>query len=327
MKYAYKTELKPTPEQIVKIHESINICRYLYNQYILMNRKLYKMYQRGLLDEKQAYFMTAKDFDKYINNKVKVKEQFKWINNCGSKARKKSVENAERAFKRYFAGKSGLPKCKRKDDESMALYFPKNNLSDWTIERHRIKIPTLGFVRIKEFGYLPVAEKVINGNVTYKAGRYYVSITVGKTDGKINQSDKLEKIFAVKLEINLNTSELDKKIQFEQEILKKKTRNSINYAKQKLKIEKLQQRLIFKEIDYINKIIAEIIMQKPTQIIFPDLNNKKYTANIVLLHKLYRLRNKLILKCNQQKINLRYVNNLEDYIVNEKIKIIIVKIY
>ena len=71
MKCAYKTEIKPTAEQIKKIRRSIGICRWLYNKYIETNKKLYRMYQRGLLDSNQPYFVTANDFDKYVNNKLK----------------------------------------------------------------------------------------------------------------------------------------------------------------------------------------------------------------------------------------------------------------
>jgi len=46
----------------------------------------------------------------------------------------------------------------------------------WTIERHRLKIPTLGFVRLKEKGYIPNDSMVKSGTVSIKAGRYYVSV-------------------------------------------------------------------------------------------------------------------------------------------------------
>ena len=50
--------------------------------------------------------------------------------------------------------------------------------SDWKVERHRIMIPTLKNVRLKEYGYIPVGAKVISGTVSKKADRYYVSVIV-----------------------------------------------------------------------------------------------------------------------------------------------------
>lgn len=84
---AFKTEIAPTREQKEKIIRSIGIARFLYNQYIGYNKKLYRMHQRGLLDNHQKHFVSANDFDKYVNHKLKL--NLPWINECGSKARKK----------------------------------------------------------------------------------------------------------------------------------------------------------------------------------------------------------------------------------------------
>ena len=110
---AYKVEIKPTPSQIKKINQSIGVCRWLYNEYLATNNKLYAQFKEGLIDKKQA-FMSANDFDKYINNEVKVLDEYSWINNCGSKARKKAIKNAETAYKRFFKGQSSFPKFKKK---------------------------------------------------------------------------------------------------------------------------------------------------------------------------------------------------------------------
>ncbi|MEI3336381.1 MAG: RNA-guided endonuclease TnpB family protein [Clostridium sp.] len=71
MKRAYKTEIKPTKEQIQKINQSIGICRWLYNSYMAKNKELYELYKQDLITKEKA-FMSANDFDKYINNEVKV---------------------------------------------------------------------------------------------------------------------------------------------------------------------------------------------------------------------------------------------------------------
>jgi putative transposase len=73
-----------------------------------------------------------------------------------SKATKQAIMNGEKAFKKFFNGEAGFPKFKKKKDQEVKAYFPKNNKTDWAIERHRIKIPTLDFMRLKEFGYIPV---------------------------------------------------------------------------------------------------------------------------------------------------------------------------
>ena len=186
---AFKTEIAPTKEQKEKIIRSIDIARFLYNHYIAYNKKLYKMYQRGLLDCKQKHFVSANDFDKYVNHKLKIK--LPWINECGSKARKKALVNAETAFKKFWKDLADFPRFKKKSNQDVKLYFPKNNKGDWVIWRHKLMIPTLKKVRLKEFGYLPVGAAVINGTVSYVAGRFYVSV-VAQIDEKSKYNKDLK---------------------------------------------------------------------------------------------------------------------------------------
>ena len=171
----FKTEIETNEKQQRINHQSIGVCRWLFNSYLAKNKELYQQFKDGLIDKKHSY-MSANDFDKYINNQVKILDEFKWIDNCGSKARKKSICNAEIAYKRFFKGQSKFPRFKKKKNQDIKLYFPKNNKTDWKIERHRINIPTLGWCKLKEKGYIPTNAKVVSGTVSFKAGRYYVSV-------------------------------------------------------------------------------------------------------------------------------------------------------
>ena len=325
MKRAYKTEIKPTQKQIEKINQSIGICRWLYNSYLAKNKELYEQYKQGLITKEKA-FMSANDFDKYTNNEVKVLDDFKWINNCGSKARKKSMCNAETAYKRFFKGQSKFPKFKKKSKSDVKLYFPKNNKGDWKVERHRIMIPTLKNVRLKEYGYIPVGAKVISGTVSKKADRYYVSVIVDidapiiKNTNKGIGIDLGLKDFAIcsdgNIYKNINKTQrirkLEKKLKREQkrlsrkyEFLKKRggTATKSNINKKIANVQKLHHRLDNIRTDYINKTISRIVNQKPKFITIEDLNVKgmmknKHLSKAVAEQKFYEFRNKLTTKCN-----------------------------
>ena len=335
MKRAYKTEIKPTKEQIEKINQSIGICRWLYNSYLAKNKELYEQYKQGLITKEKA-FMSANNFDKYINNEVKILDDFKWINNCGSKARKKSICNAETAYKRFFKGQSKFPKFKKKSKSNVKLYFPKNNKGDWKVERHRIMIPTLKNVRLKEYGYIPVGAKVISGTVSKKADRYYVSVIIdvnvsitkntndgigidlglkdfaicsdGNTYNNINKTQKIKR-----LEKKLKREQ--KKLSRKYEFLKKRggaaTKSNIN--KEIVKVQKLHHRLYNIRTDYINKIISNIVKQKPSFITIEDLNVKgmmknRHLSKAVAQQKFYEFRVKLTNKCHALGIELRMVD-------------------
>ena len=333
---AFKTEIAPNKEQKEKIVRSIGIARFLYNQYIAYNRKLYKMYQRGLLDSRQKHFVTAKDFDKYVNHNLKLK--LPWIDECGSKARKKSLVNAENAFKRFFDGLAGFPRFKKKSNQDVKLYFPKNNKGDWRIWRHKLMIPTLKRVRLKEFGYLPVGAKVTNGTVSSKAGRFYVSVVVD-IDEKSKYNKDLEasyhtetdgigidlgvKDLAVvsngKVFKNINKSSkvkrLEKRLRREQRRLSRKyefrkkkggmtAAASANIDKQKLKVQKIHHRIDTIREDYENKVVHEIVKQKPRFITMEDLNVKGMMKNKHLVKAVAAQRFSLILAKLKRKAQI-----------------------
>ena len=335
MKRAYKTEIKPTQKQIQKINQSIGICRWLYNSYLAKNKDLYEQYKQGLISKENA-FISANDFDKYINNEVKLLDNFKWINDCGSKARKKAIQNAETAYKRFFKGQSKFPRFKKKNKSDVKIYFPKNNKGDWKVERHRLMIPTLKDVRLKEYDYIPVGAEVISGTVSKKAGRYYVSVIVDvyvPVVQNTNQGIGIDlglKDFAIcsvgQIYKNINKTQkirkLGKKLKREQkrlsrkyETLKKKggTATKSNINKQIAKVQRLHHTLDNIRTDYINKTISSIIKRKPSFITIEDLNVKgmmknKHLSKAVAEQKFYEFRNKLTNKCGALGIELRIVD-------------------
>ena len=333
---AYKIELNPTEQQKQKINHSNGICRWLYNTYLSKNKQLYEDYKNNLIPKSDA-FMSANSFDKYINNELKILGEYKWINACGSKARKKAICNAETAYKRFFKGVSSFPKFKKKNKSNVGLYFPKNSKTDWVINRHRVKIPTLGFTRVKEFGYIPTFSKVISGTITEKNGRYYVSVLC-EVEVEQNLKPKTQAIgidlgikdFAVcsngMVFKNINKTraikKLEKKLKREQrklsrkyEILKKRggTATRQNISKQKLKIARLHERLANIRADYINKTVSMLIEQNPSSITIEDLNVKgmmknRHLSKAVAQQNFYSFRVKLTNKCIQNDIKLRIVD-------------------
>lgn len=324
---AFKTEIKPTKEQVVKIKKSMGICRFLYNEYIRENIKSY---------EGDKKFITGNDFDKYVNNILS--KTFPWIKECGSKARKQTIKRSEQAFKKFFSKKSGFPNLKKKKHNNMSLYFPKDNKTDWTVERHKIKIPTLGFVRLKEKGYIPTKIQVISGTITKQADRYYVSVIMDieyKTKQNSNQGIGIDlgiKEFAICSDNivypNINKSKkvkrFEKKLNREQRKLSrklnkrklkkhKKGESTRNIVKQQLKVQKLHQRLSNQRVDYINKVINSIIKREPSFITIEDLNvtgmiKNRHLSKAIIKQGFYMFRQRLYNKCQINNIELRIAN-------------------
>ena len=325
---SFKTEINPTQEQKSEIKRTIGTCRYVYNFYIAYNKELH---DRG---EK---FMTGKSFSVWLNNEYIPNHPDKaWIKDVYSKAVKKSIEDGYTAFTRFFKHQSAFPNFKKKGRSDVKMYFVKNNPKDCACERHRIKIPTLGWVRLKEKGYIPAAKdgwKIKSGTVSVKAGRYYVSVLVEIPDaGTVNNSndgigiDLGLKDFAIlsngKTYTNINKSarlkKLEKQLRREQKCLSRKYENlkkgevtqRANIQKQKLKVQKLHHKTDNIRTDYINKIIAEIVKTKPSFITIEDLNvsgmmKNRHLSKAVASQKFYEFRTRLKAKCNDNGIELR----------------------
>ena len=325
---SFKTEINPTQEQKSRINRTIGTCRYVYNFYIAYNKELH---DRG---EK---FMTGKSFSVWLNNEYTPNHSDKaWIKDVYSKAVKKSIEDGCTAFTRFFKHQSAFPNFKKKGRSDVKMYFVKNNPKDCACERHRIKIPTLGWVRLKEKGYIPAAKdgwKIKSGTVSVKADRYYVSVLVEIPDaGTVNNSndgigiDLGLKDFAIlsngKTYKNINKSarlkKLEKQLRREQKSLSRKYENlkkgevtqRANIQKQKLKVQKLHHKTDNIRTDYINKIIAEIVKTKPSFITIEDLNvsgmmKNRHLSKAVASQKFYEFRTRLKAKCNDNGIELR----------------------
>ena len=325
---SFKTEINPTEEQKARIRRTIGICRYVYNFYLGHNKALHDNGEK---------FMTGKDFSLWLNNEYIPDNPDKtWIREVYSKAVKKSIEDGCTAFTRFFKHQSDFPKFKKKGKSDVKMYFVRNNPKDCQCERHRLKIPTLGWVRIKEKGYIPTTKDgymIRSGTVSVKAGRFYVSVLVEIPDVNIDNNSNegigidlgLKDLAIVsngKTYRNINKSaglkKLEKQLIREQRSLSRKYENlkkgestqRANIQKQRLKVQKLHHKMDNIRTDYINKTIAEIVKTKPSYITIEDLNVKGMMKNrclskAVASQKFYEFRTRLKAKCDENGIELR----------------------
>ena len=328
---SFKTEINPTEEQKVKIRKTIGTCRYIYNLYLAHNKELHDNGEK---------FMSGKSFSVWLNNEYLPQNPDKlWIKEVSSKSVKRSIENGCVAFTRFFKHQSAFPNFKKKGKSDVKMYFVKNNPKDCRCERHRMNIPSLGWVRMKEKGYVPTTKDgyvIKSGHVSIKAGRYYVSVLIEIPNNKIANHSKEGigidlglKEFAIvsngKTYKNINKSaklkKLEKQLIREQRSLSRKYENlkkgestqRANIQKQKLKVQKLHHKIDNIRTDYINKTIAEIVKTKPSYITIEDLNvsgmvKNKHLSKAVASQKFYAFRTKLQAKCKERGIELRVVD-------------------
>ena len=204
---AYKTEIDPTPSQIELIHKTFGCTRYIYNQFVFENLE-------NLALDKD--YISAFDYSKRVNNDPNTPT---WLKEVPSKAVKQSLMYADRAFKDYFSKRRGKPKFKKKG-LSDSFYL----IGTIKVERHRIFVPVLKWIRLKEFGYIP--KNITSVTISMKNGSYYIScLCKDEVDERISLSD-----YSIGIDFGLK----------DQFITEDRVIPSINKS---LRIRKLEQRL------------------------------------------------------------------------------------
>ena len=328
---ALKIELKLTVAQKIKVCQTIGTERFIYNEYIKYNQEQYKLGNK---------FVSANDFSKYLNNIYLPNNPDKrWIKDVSSKSVKQAMIYGEKAFKRFFKGLSAFPVFKKKGKNELGAYFVKNNKTDFEFCRHKIKIPTLKFVRVKEYGYIPKNTNIKSGTITKIANRYFLSLIIEvkdivKTentstkglgidlgikdtaicsDGKIFKNiNKTIKVKKLKKKLKREQRKMSRSIEYSKS-KKIKLQELKNFNKKKLKVQKIFYRLNCIRDDYNNKMVNEITRAKLKYITIEDLKvsnmiKNKHLSKAIQEQNFYSIRTKLINKCKERNIELRLVD-------------------
>lgn len=329
MKKAFKTEITLSETQQQKINQTIGTCRYVYNLYLATAQSHYK---------ETGKHLSGYDFSKWLNN-VYVKEQDSWIKEVSSKAVKQAIMNGDHAFKHFFKGISKFPRFKKKKDQHVKAYFPKNNQTDLLVERHRIKVPTIGWVRLKEYGYIPTNMVVKSCTISQQGNRYSISVLCEVEPPQIFPNSECDGIgvdvglkeFAVcshhEIFENINKTAKIKKLENQLKRQQRKLSRSYeqnkqrkrgefcakNRQKQLIKLQKLHARLTNIRKEYVRYVVNQLVKAKPAYITIEDLNVKgmiknRHLSKAAAQQNFYYFKEWLLVKCKDYGIELRQVN-------------------
>ena len=328
---AIKIELNLTVAQKIQVCKTIGTERFIYNEYIKYNQEQYELGNK---------FVSAFEFSKYINNVyLPSNPDKKWIKDVSSKSVSKAMFYGEKAFKNFFKGLSGFPVFKKKGKNELGAYFVKDNKKDFEFYRHKIKIPTLKFVRVKEYGYIPKNANIKSGTISKIADRYFLSLVIEvddivKTentntkglgidlgikdtaicsDGRIFKNiNKTKKIKKIKKKIKREQRKMARSVEYSKSN-KIKLKECKNFNKKKLKVQRLFYKLNCIRDDYNNKMVDEMTRTKLKYITIEDLKvsnmmKNRHLSKAIQEQNFYSIRTKLINKCKERNIELRLVD-------------------
>ena len=173
---AYKVELDPTKMQISEFVKYADVARWTWN------------FAVGRSQEVREWNRLPLVHMKYPNAMVLAKEVVRlkhttcpWLSEMSKCVSQETLRDFDRAVKRVFDAGFGFPKFKSKKwakkSFTLTSIIPKK--PQIVIEASRIKLPTLGWIRLKEHDYIPTeGVKIFSATVSETAGRWFVSVQV-----------------------------------------------------------------------------------------------------------------------------------------------------
>ena len=255
MNKAYKFRLYPNEAQRNKIQNTIHCARFIYN--------------KMLSDKIEYYQRTGK---KLKNTPAQYKKEFEWLKEVDSLALANAQINLQLAYEHFFRNQgAGFPRFKTKK-HSKKRYTTNCVNGNIVIQDDHIKLPKIGFVRMKQHRMIPEGYKLKSVTITLSAsGKYYASVL-------FEYKEEIEEVVPESV-IGLTYSDKElyidnsgehclypsycrataEKLRREQRRLAKMKQGSKNRAKQRVRAAKLHEKLANQRRDFLHKQSRQIV--------------------------------------------------------------------
>lgn len=279
---SYKFRLYPNQEQKQLFAKTFGCSRAIWNM---------------MLADKIKHYEETKET--LYNTPAQYKKEFPWLKEVDSLALANVQLNLQTAYKSFFKSGCGFPKFKKKSH--VQSYKTNSRKGSIVIENGHIKLPKVGWVRVKAHRQISGVIKSATISMT-PSGKYHISILC-ETDitplPKTNSSVGIDlglSDFAIlstgeKIGNRKFLNQLSKKLAKEQKILSRraliakkegrKLSDSKNYQKQRMKVAKIHEKIANQRKDFLHKLSTSIVKNHDI-ICIEDLSSKNLMKN----HKL-----------------------------------------
>lgn len=281
---AYKFRLYPNEKQKQLFAKTFGCARAIWNM---------------MLADKIKHYEETKET--LYNTPAQYKKEFSWLREVDSLALCNVQLNLQGAYKNFFRSGFGFPKFKKKSHRQSYKTNNNNNKSRIVLENGYVKLPKVGWVRVKAHRQISGVIKSATISMT-PTGKYHISILceteitpLTKTNSSVGLDLGLSD-FAIlstgeKISNEKFLNQLSKKLAKEQKILSRraltakkanrKLSESKNYQKQRLKVAKIHEKIANQRKDFLNKLSTTLIKNHDV-ICIEDLSSKNLMKN----HKL-----------------------------------------
>lgn len=251
---AYKFRIYPTYEQQTMFAKTFGCVRFIYNKMLADKIKHYEETKQTLNNTPSQY-----------------KTEFVWLKEVDSLALANAQMNLHTAYSNFFKNpNTGFPKFKSKKSNrrSYTTNFINGNIS---IEEGHIKLPKVGFVKLKQHRIIPSDYKLKSVTVSQTpSGKYYASVLFEYE----NQVRQIEPKNFLGLDFSMHELYKDsegnepqypryyrrteKNLKKEQRKLSKMVKGSNNRAKQRIKVATLNEKVANQRKDFLHKQSRQI---------------------------------------------------------------------
>ncbi len=225
------------------------------------------------------------------NDMKQLKSELEWLKEVDSTALQSSLKNLDMAYQKLFREHSGYPKFKSKKAHRFSYQSKCVNGNIQYCDKH-IKLPKLGMVKTKN-KRMPEG-RILNATVSQEpSGKYYVSLCCTDVDVKPwkETNNRIGLDLGIKefcIDSNGNKVEnpkylkksLEKLAKLQKE-LSRKTKESCNRNKARIKVARLQEYIANQRKDFLQKLSTNMV-KKNDIICLEDLQVK----NMIKNHKL-----------------------------------------
>ena len=250
--YVYR--IKPTINQKILIEKTFGCTRQMWNVLLSERETIYEMY-RDYPELLHSHTYTTPSALKHF---------YEYMYEVDSQALTTSWLNQQTSFTNFFNGTHEKPRMKSRHNpvQSYTTHTINNNIR---LEGKKLKLPKLGYVKIKLHRPLPEDSIIKAATVKREAGKYYVSLRIQyELDTPIQQrssiigldyslrhlyvaSDGTYGEYPMYFKNSLN------KLARAQRILSRRKKDSQRWKNQKRKVQRIYQQIKNQRNDFLHK--------------------------------------------------------------------------
>lgn len=251
---AYKFRIYPNPEQKIMLAKTFGCVRFIYNR---------------MLSDKIKYYEETKQ--KLNNTPAQYKKEFEWLKEVDSLALANAQMNLQTAYNNFFRSpKVGFPKFKSKKSNRRS-YTTNCVNGNIVVENGCLKLPKIGFVKLKQHRFIPTDYKLKSVTVSQTpSGKYYASVLF-EYENQVQEQD-LHNFLGLDFSMHelykdSNGNEpqypryyrqAEKRLKREQRKLSHMQKGSKNRDKQRIKVAKLHEKVANQRKDFLHKQSRQI---------------------------------------------------------------------